>query len=46
MDKYMIDGVEVFFEGLNQTLKEETGYDTIWSLNNRRYNERAEAEEK
>ena len=37
---------DISVEGLNQTLKEETGYDTIWSLNNRRYNERAEAEEK
>jgi len=33
-------------EGLNQALKDETGYDTIWSLNNRRYDENTEVVEK
>lgn len=28
---------DISVEGLNQTLKEETGYDTIWHLNHRRY---------
>jgi hypothetical protein len=27
---------------INAQLKEETGYDTVWHLNNRRYNEKAE----
>ena len=29
-------------DGLSQQLKNETGYDTIWHLNNRRYNNNAE----
>lgn len=29
-------------EGLNEELKKETGFDTIWQLNNRRYNKDAE----
>lgn len=33
---------DITIEGLNEALKRETGFDTIWQLNNRRYNKDAE----